>query len=85
MARRTRLLSPTALLRRSALYKGLLGGSRGWMAVGVILWGPRLLKRVAGKQEQIVAVEKLKPGQFVRIEAIGPLTRAERKAIKRAR
>lgn len=55
------------------------------MAVGVIMWGPRLLRRFAGKQEQIVAIEKLEPGQFVRIEAIGPLSRAQRKAVKRAR
>lgn len=85
MARRARLLSPTAVLRRSALYKGVLGGNRGWMAVGAVLWGPRILRRLFGKQEEIVAVERLTAGQFVRLESIKPPTRKERKAALRAR
>lgn len=85
MARRARLLSPTAMLRRSALYKGVFGGHRGWMAVGAVLWGPRILRRVFGKQEEIVAVERLTAGQSVRLESIKPPTRKERKAARRAR
>jgi hypothetical protein len=84
MARRPRLLSPTVLLRRNALYKGVFGGSRGWMAVGAALWGPRLAKRLLGRSEEVVAVEKLKPGQFLRIEALRPPTRRERKSARRA-
>lgn len=84
MARRPRLLSPTALLRRSALYKGVFGGSRGWLAVGALLWGPKLLKRLMGKNEEVIATEKLVAGQFVRLEAIRPPTRRERKAARRA-
>lgn len=84
MARRRGLLSPTALLRRSALYKGLLGGSRGWMAVGAVVWAPRLVKRVFGRNEEVVATEVLEPGQFVRLEAIRPLTRRQRKALRRS-
>lgn len=85
MPRRARLLSPTAVLRRSALYKGVLGGSRSWMAVGAVLWGPRILRRVFGKQEEILAVERLTAGQHVRVESLRPLTRAQRKALRRAR
>lgn len=59
-----------ALLRRNALYKGLFGGARGWMVVGAVLWAPRVLKRLFGRNEEVVATETLKPGQFVRIEAI---------------
>ena len=85
MARTSSLLSPTALLRRSALYKGFLGGQRGWMVVGAVLWGPKLMKRFFGKHEQVLATEKLVAGQFVRLEAIRPPTRRERKAAKRSR
>ena len=85
MPRRPGLLSPTAFLRRGALYKGLFGGNRGWMAVGVVLWGPRLMKRLLGRSEEVLAVEKLKPGQFVRIEALRTPTRRERKSARRAR
>lgn len=73
------------MLRRSALYKGVFGGHRGWMAVGAVLWGPRILRRVFGKQEEIVAVERLTAGQSVRLESIKPPTRKERKAARRAR
>jgi hypothetical protein len=84
VARRRGLLSPTALLRRSSLYKGFLGGSRGWMAVGAVMWTPRLLKRLFGRNEEVVATEVLKPGQFVRLEAISPLTRRQRRAQRRS-
>jgi hypothetical protein len=85
VARRTRLLSPTANLRRNAIYKGVLGGSRGWMAIGAVVWGPRLMKKALGRSEQIVATERLEPGQALRLEAIKPQTRSERRAGRRAR
>ena len=85
MARRTRVLSPTAALRRNALYKGLFGGSRGWMAVGALVWGPRLMKKALGRTEQVVLTEKLEPGQALRIEAIERPTRSELRAGRRAR
>ena len=72
------------MLRRSALAKGVFGGSRGWLAVGALLWGPRLLKRLIGKHEETIATEKLVAGQFISIEAIRPLTRRQRKAARRA-
>lgn len=85
MPRRPRLLSPTASLRRNALYKGLLGGRRGWMAVGAVVWGPRLMKKALGRTEQVVATERLEPGQALRIEAIKQPSRDERRAARRAR
>ena len=80
-----RLLKPSALLRRNALYRGLLGGSRAWLAVGALIWGRGMLKRVIGKQEQVLLVEKLVPGQAMRIDAIAPDTRRHRRAPRRAR
>ena len=85
MARRPRLLSPVAALRRNALTKGLLGGRRGWLAIGAVVWAPRVLKKALGRDQQTVATEVLKPGQAVCIEAIPQLTRAQRRAASRAR
>ena len=85
MARSSRALSPTAALRRNALYKGLFGGSRGWMAVGALVWGPRLMKKALGRNEQVVATERLEPGQVLRIEAIKQPSRDERRAARHAR
>lgn len=82
---RSRLLSPTVALRRNAIYKGLLGGQRGWMVLGAVVWAPRLLKRALGRTEQVVALERLEPGQALRIEAIKQPTRGEDRARRRAR
>jgi hypothetical protein len=81
---RARALSPTAALRRKALTKGLIGGSRGWVAVGVAVYGPRLLKKALGRNEVFVAKEVLKPGDSLYLRAIEPQTRAQRRAARRA-
>ena len=78
------LLSPTGYLRYHAVRKGLWGGSRVWMVIGVFVYAPRLLRRLGGRNEEIIATERLLPGQFVRIEALRTPTRAERKAAKRS-
>jgi hypothetical protein len=85
MAARARILSPTVALRRNAVYKGLLGGSRVWMAVGAVVWAPRFFKRVMGRVPEFVAKEVLAPGQTVCIEAIPPPDAAERGDGRRTR
>lgn len=81
-ARRPTLLSPTALVRRNAIYKGVLGGSRPWMVLGGIFWFATFLRRSLGKNPVLVATEVLRPGEFVTIRTISPPTRAQRKAAK---
>ena len=83
MARSTRAFSPTAALRRNALYKGVFGGSRGWLAVGAVVWAPRLVRRALGRTEKVVATEVLTPGQALYLEAIPQETRAQRRAARR--
>jgi hypothetical protein len=78
-------VSPWAYARRAAVYKGFIRGRRGWLVVGLVLWTPRIVKRVLGRHPELVATEVLQPGQFVRLESIPPLSRRERKALKRAR
>ena len=85
MVRRPRALSPFAALRRNALYKGLFGGSRGWMAVGAFVWGSRLFRKAFGRTEKVVYTEVLEPGQVLRLEAIAPPTRGQRRAARGAR
>jgi hypothetical protein len=81
--RRPSLLSPTAYLRRGAMYKGVLGGSRGWLAVGALVWGPRLVKKAIGKNEEIVTTEVMRPGDVLRLETIPQQTRKQRRAATR--
>lgn len=74
-----------ALVRHNALSKGVFGGRKGWMFVGFLLWAPRVAKRMFGRTEETLTLEKLAPGQTVTITAVRPPTRAERKAAARAR
>ena len=86
MARRGRsMMSPSGYLRRQGFYKGWLGGSRFWMVVGGAAWAGRSFRRTFGRNEEIAAIEYLKPGQFVKISAIRPPTRRERKAARQAK
>lgn len=84
MARRSRLLSPSTFLRNGAIYKGFLGPSRGWKIVGAFIFGRRFLKRLFGKTEETLTVETLKGGQFIRIDAVKPPSRRQRKKAEKA-
>ena len=82
--RRSSLLSPFALARRNAIYKGVLGGERGWLVVGGVVWGVRLLKKTFGKSEEVVTIETMQPGQWMSLRTIPSPTRRQRKAAKKS-
>jgi hypothetical protein len=50
-------------LTRLGVYRGLLGGNRGWMALGAVAVGLRGLGRLAAKEPKVVYSEQLDPGQ----------------------
>ena len=50
-------------LTRLGIYRGLLGGNRGWMALGAVAVGIRGLGRLAAKEPKVVFSEQLDPGQ----------------------
>jgi hypothetical protein len=52
-----------AMLRRRALRKGPLGGSRGWTYLWAVLFAARLLKRLTAGKEEILMTEELQPGE----------------------
>ena len=59
---------PLGYLRRQAIRRGIMGGSRGWLILGGIAWGLRLLSRVANTRRlRTVLVEELRPGESVHI------------------
>jgi hypothetical protein len=79
--RRPSLLSPFAYARRAGIYRGLLGGDRRWLIIGgtVIIAGR--IRRMLGRQPEIVTIEELKPGHPLRLEAIAPPSRRERRRL----
>lgn len=82
-SRRRRLLSPIAYARRAGIYRGLLGGDRRWLIIGGTVIVAGKLRRVFGRSTEVVTLEELKPGQPLRLEAIRPPSRRERRAAKR--
>jgi hypothetical protein len=54
------------------------------MAVGAAVWGGRFIRKAFGRTEKVVATEVLQPGQALRLEAIAPPSRGERRAARRA-
>ena len=77
------MLSPFALARHNAIYKGVLGGDRKWMYIGGAVWGVRSLRKALTKNEQIVALEKMEPGQWMSLRTIPPTTRRQRRAAEK--
>ena len=50
-------------LMRLGVVRGLLGGNRGWMALGAVAGGLRMLGKLAAKEPKVVFSEQLDPGQ----------------------
>jgi len=50
-------------LTRLGITRGLLGGSRGWLAVGTAAVSLRLLAKMATKEAKVVFCEDLAPGE----------------------
>ena len=71
---RPSILRPSYYIRRASIDKGLFGDDRFWRMVFILMTGRKVLRRLMGSGPETVALEKLKPGQFVRIEAIDPRT-----------
>ncbi len=45
-----------------------IGGSRGWLALGVTAGALRMLRRMAKREPDVVYLEELHPGQSVVIQ-----------------
>lgn len=80
---RPSVLRPSYYIRRASINKGLFGDDRFWRMVFILMTGRKVLRKLMGSGAEVVALEKLKPGQFVRIEAIDPQTLDPQKRSRR--
>jgi hypothetical protein len=62
-------MAKRSLLYRQARMKGLLGGSRPWTILWVLLATRRLLKRLLRDGPEVVYSEELRPGETLVISA----------------
>ncbi len=60
--------------RRRSVSEGFIDGRTVWQAIALVLYGRRLLSNVLKKKPEVVAIERLAPGQFVSIRTIDPRT-----------
>ena len=70
-------------LKRNAKYKGLFGGSSGWLRVFGVFTAASLIGKYVGRNEQLLAKEVLNPGQSMTVSAIAPPTPRQRRTSKR--
>ncbi|MER3453073.1 MAG: hypothetical protein C4344_05360 [Acidimicrobiia bacterium] len=59
-------------LARAGLRRGILGGSRAWLAVGIAAACARLVVRVLRRDEEVVLREELPPGAALEIRHLEP-------------
>jgi hypothetical protein len=50
-----------------------IGGSRGWLALGVAAGGLQVLRRMAKREAEAVYCEELHPGQSLVIQHLPPV------------
>ena len=79
-----RLLRPSVVIRRKAIYSGFLGQSSFWKVVGVVLVSKGTLKKFFGKHEETIDVSSLGIGRFMQVTTATPQTKRSRRRMRRA-
>ena len=73
------VLHPTLYLRRMSMRRGILGPSRPWRIVAIVTYLPGAMKKLFGRAPDEIAVETVRPPQFVSVLTAKPLSRKEQK------
>ena len=81
MALVPRILRPAIIIRRKALYSGIFGNSTLWKGVAVWVFGKSVLKKVAGKNLEVIDVSALGAGRLMTIQTIKPTSRRARRKL----
>lgn len=66
-------------LRTRGIKDGIFGGRRGWLTLGLVMWAGRLLRKMSSRGSELVAMEKLEPGQSITVSALAPEAKARRR------
>ena len=84
MALLPRMLRPSVLIRRKAMYTGFLGNSGFWKVVGVFVFGKSTIKKFFGKNPEVIDVSSLGSGRVMQITTTRPMSRRARKKTVRS-
>ena len=83
MALIPRMLRPSVIIRRKAMYTGFLGPSRFWKVIGVFVFGKSTIKKFFGKNEEIIDTSSLGAERFMTLTTAKPVTRRRRKKLRK--
>ncbi len=81
MALLPRMLRPSVLLRRKAMYSGFLGNSGFWKFVGLLVFGKSILRKFFGKTPEVIEVTALGPERYMQVTTAKPMTRRRRRKL----
>jgi hypothetical protein len=65
-------MSIVSKLARTGLRKGVLGGSRGWLYVGVAATSVRIAGRFLSDKPETIFETELHPGDTIEVRAVPP-------------
>jgi len=80
MALLPRALRPSVIIRRKAIWSGLLGPSRFWKVIGVFVFGKGSVRKFFGKTPEKIATQKIGLNSFVNVINAKPMTKKQIKA-----
>ena len=76
---------PSVIVRSKALRRGVFGPSTMWKVIAAFVFGRSTLKKIFGRNEEVLEVAKLKGGgRVMQIETIKAPTRRERRRARAA-
>ncbi len=58
-------------LRRTAQFRGVIGGSRGWTIVWAVIMGGRVLRRLTTDKPEVLYTHAMRPGEALVIRSEG--------------
>jgi len=73
-------LRPSVIIRRKAIWQGILGPSTLWKVVAAWVFGKGTLKRFFGKQVEVIGTEKVGRNAFVNVINVAPMTKKQQRA-----
>jgi hypothetical protein len=71
------------IARRRAITDGLFGGNRRWLVLGGLAWALRALQWASARDEHVVYVAELKPGETLVLSREAPEDVERRRKRKR--
>lgn len=78
-----RAARPSVIIRRKAIYSGVLGQSTMWKLVAGVMIGRGAIKKIFGKTTEVIDVSKMGPERFMTLTTAKPITRRRARRMRK--